>query len=141
MSTRTGASLRCVVVTPESTALDIEADSAVFTAEDGEIGIFAGRSPLVARLRPGELRLTTAAEVNRFFVDGGFAQVKNNVLTILTPRAFAQDQLNVADLEEQLKKAVVQTAAGDAVFERMKSIDRLRGQIRVARSGKSSRGH
>src|SRR5579871_4513292 len=80
-------SLQCVVVTPERTILDTSADSVIVPMYDGELGVLPGRAPLIGRLGPGELRTRRGNEVERFFVDGGFAQVRENVVTVLTPRA------------------------------------------------------
>ncbi|HEV3448331.1 MAG TPA: F0F1 ATP synthase subunit epsilon, partial [Gemmataceae bacterium] len=80
-------SLQCVVVTPERAVLDEPVDFVVLPLYDGELGVLPGRAPLIGRLGPGELRLRRGDAIRRFFVDGGFAQVRNNIVTVLTPRA------------------------------------------------------
>src|SRR5205085_9696624 len=94
--------VRCVVVTPETTVLDQTADFVAFPAYDGEVGILPHRAPLVARLGIGELRMRTGAQAKRYFVDGGFAQVRDDVVVILTPRAKPAAEVNAADAERQL---------------------------------------
>src|SRR6185369_17224947 len=89
-----GRTLQCVVVTPERTVLDTTADSVVVPMYDGELGVLPGRAPLIGRLGPGELRARHGATVERFFVDGGFAQVRDNVVTVLTPRAQKASEIN-----------------------------------------------
>ncbi len=39
--------VRCVVVTPEKTELDVKCDSLIVPLFDGELGILAGRAPMV----------------------------------------------------------------------------------------------
>ena len=47
------AELSCLVVTPERTVLEAEADFIALPLFDGEIGIAPGRSPLIGRLGYG----------------------------------------------------------------------------------------
>ena len=77
------AKINCTVVTPEQTALEQPVDFVVLPLEDGEIGIAEDHSPLIGRLGFGEMRLRDGDEVARFYVDGGFAQVVDNKVTVL----------------------------------------------------------
>ncbi|GIJ00146.1 ATP synthase F1 subcomplex epsilon subunit [Sediminihabitans luteus] len=53
-------------------------------AADGEIGILAGHSPLLAVLRQGALRITpTDGEALSATVSGGFISVDDNQVTIV----------------------------------------------------------
>ena len=76
--------LQCVVVTPERAVLDEPADFVALPMYDGELGVLPGRAPLIGRLGYGELRIRRGQETRRFFVDGGFAQVRANTVTVLT---------------------------------------------------------
>ncbi|MCS6977381.1 MAG: ATP synthase F1 subunit epsilon [Gemmatales bacterium] len=88
METQTArGTLQCVVVTPERTILDEQAEFVALPMYDGELGVLPGRAPLIGRLGTGELRLTTGGHSQRFYIDGGFAQVRSNVVTVLTSRA------------------------------------------------------
>src|SRR5262245_8317435 len=82
-----GSGLHCVVVTPERTVFDDVVDFVALPLYDGELGILHGHSPLIGRLGYGELRTRTGHEVHRYFIDGGFAQVRDDVVTVLTNRA------------------------------------------------------
>src|SRR5919201_5833253 len=87
--------LTCVVVTPERALLDEPADFVALPMYDGELGVLPGRAPLIGRLGYGELRLRRGATTQRYFVDGGFAQVRSNVVTVLTPRAIRGEDIDV----------------------------------------------
>lgn len=100
--------VRCVIVTPERAVLDAIAEMVILPMFDGELGVLAGRAPLVGRLGPGELRLRTGNNVARFFVDGGFAQVRANTVTVLTPRAVKAAEVTAA-------KAAEASAQADAI--------------------------
>src|SRR5262245_39338490 len=89
-----GERLRCVVVTPERTSLDEVVGFVALPLYDGELGILPGRSPLIGRLGYGELRTVTDGVTRRYFVDGGFAQVRDDVISVLTSRAIPAAQID-----------------------------------------------
>ena len=82
----TGA-LHVVVMSPETTVFEGGAEGVVIPAWDGEVGILRGHAPLMAILGSGEVRITTGGRVQKFQVDGGFAQVVENVVTVLSEKA------------------------------------------------------
>jgi F-type H+-transporting ATPase subunit epsilon len=78
----------CSVVTPEREVVDTdEATFVAFPAHDGEVGILAHRAPLLCQLGKGKLRIEKRGETLRFDIQGGFAQMVDNRLTILTENA------------------------------------------------------
>lgn len=81
-----GKQLQCVVVTPEKAVLDEPADMVILPMIDGELGVQPGRAALVGRLGKGELRLKNGAETKKWQLEGGFAQVRGDVVTVLTTR-------------------------------------------------------
>ena len=83
------AALRVVVISPERTVFEGEADSVIAPAWDGELGILRGHAPLMALLGSGDLRIRTGEDVARFHVSGGFLQVVDDVVTVLSERAQA----------------------------------------------------
>ena len=77
------------VISPERTVFEGQADMVVAPAWDGEIGILRGHAPLVILLGDGELRVQGPGGEQRFHVAGGFMQVAENVVTVLSERAAA----------------------------------------------------
>lgn len=92
----------CQLITPEAAMVDVQADQVVFTAHDGEVGILLNRAPLLCKLGIGEMRVTTEQGTQRFYVDGGFAHVIGNEVTILTERALAAEDIDPAEAEQEL---------------------------------------
>lgn len=126
--------IQCIVVTPERTWLDELVDSVVLPAYDGEIGILHGHTPLIARLGYGELRTRSGDSVQRYFVDGGFAQVRDDVVTVLTHRAIPAAQIDPAAAARELEQVESRRAVSDHDFaDRQRAVARARGMIRVAR--------
>ena len=99
------AQLQCVIVTPESTVLDEAADFVALPLFDGEIGIAPSHSPLIGRLGYGELRLMNGGKPQRFYVDGGFVQVADNVVSVLTNHALPAASIDGKAAAEQLTEA------------------------------------
>src|SRR3954451_22039283 len=108
----TTGTLQCIIVTPETTALDTPASFVALPLFDGEAGVAAGRSPLIGRLGYGELRVRTAGGTQHYYVDGGFVQVADNLVSVLTNRAVPAERINAATLAEQLSTAIGIAAAG-----------------------------
>ena len=126
--------LRCVVVTPERTELDREADFISLPMYDGELGVLKGRAPMIGRLGFGTLRLQTAAGPERYYVDGGFAQVEGDVVNVLTSRAIAVDLLDRDEIEKSLEEALELPASTPEQSQiRDTAVRRAKGQRRAAR--------
>ncbi len=125
--------LQCIVVTPEATVLDTEAEFVALPLYDGEIGIGLGHSPLIGRLGYGELRLRSGEETSSYYADGGFVQVADNVVSVLTERCLPITELDAEVAAEQLRSALSRSASGeDQVARRQRSQDQARAQVRLA---------
>jgi F-type H+-transporting ATPase subunit epsilon len=124
--------LQCVVVTPEKAVLDTSADFVALPLYDGELGVLPGRAPLICRLGFGDLRIKSGDHTQHFFIDGGFAQVRANVVTVLTPRAIKAENIDKAAAELALQAAHSPAATPEAQEEQLKAQQRARGQLRVA---------
>ena len=128
------AELTCIVVTPEQTAVDRQAEFVALPLYDGEIGIAPGRSPLIGRLGYGELRIRSGGQVERFYLAGGFVQVANNVVSVLTSRATPAGKVDEQAAETQLRDALKRPANTDELLEaRDRTIAQARAQMRIAR--------
>lgn len=79
--------LRCVIVTPERSVLDEPATFIVLPMIDGELGVLPRRMALIGRLGKGQMRIHQGDTIKHVAVEGGFAQVRSDVVTILTPSA------------------------------------------------------
>ena len=91
MATSTGSAkstgLHVVVISPENTVFEGQAESVVIPGWDGEIGILRGHAPLMAILGSGEVRITAGGAEHKYLVEGGFAQVFEDVVTVLSEKA------------------------------------------------------
>jgi len=125
--------LRVVVVTPEATVLHRNATFVALPLYDGELGVLPGRGPLIGRLGYGELRVCEGNDTDRYYVDGGFAQVSNNTISVLTNHAIPAGDIDPGVAREQLNEAQSRKANTDELLEiRDRLISQARAQIRVA---------
>lgn len=132
--TASNNSLRCVVVTPEETVLDTAAEFVALPLYDGEVGVALHHSPMIGRLGYGELRIRDAEGTSRYYVDGGFVQIADNVVSVLTNRSLAAEAVDVEVAEEQLSSALSGKAAGDEQLAiRERTLSQARAQLRVAK--------
>jgi F-type H+-transporting ATPase subunit epsilon len=94
------------VLTPEGEVFSGEARQVSTRTEAGEIGILANHTPLLAALRPTELRLKLSDSETRTFAQAhGWLQVYGNRARLLLEEAIAPDNLDAGALKEQLADA------------------------------------
>jgi F-type H+-transporting ATPase subunit epsilon len=100
------STLRCTIVTPEKAVFDEDVSYVSFPAWDGQHGMMAGQSPLLTRLGIGTARIDRpGGESVRYLIDGGFAQVEPNALTLLTEQAIEAGMLAVEAANTDLASA------------------------------------
>ena len=126
--------LRLVLVTPETTLLDESVKGLRFPLFDGQIGVLPSRAPLVGRLGTGELKVETASGSASFYIEGGFAQIKGSVVTLLTNRALRGDQIDAAAAEQELASALKEMPTTEEGFAaKDHSLQRARGMLEINR--------
>ena len=99
-----------VVVTPEQQVLDGTADSIVIPMHDGELGILPDRAPLMCELGTGQMRYQQAGRTHRLYIDGGFAQVHDNNVTVLTEHAAPAEEITDEMIAEAERRAADEKA-------------------------------
>jgi F-type H+-transporting ATPase subunit epsilon len=82
--------LRVSVISPERVLFEGDVDSLVAPALDGEVGVLTQHAPMMTLLGRGTLRLGSGASVRRFAVEGGFMQVVDDQVRVVTERAEEQ---------------------------------------------------
>jgi len=121
------------LVTPERVVLEAKAHSVVLPAYDGQLGVLRNRAPMLTRLGAGRLDAETDEGTKTFFVDGGFAQMVENRLTVLTEQAKRPEELDAAAARQALTEALTLPAGDKTSHEaRKRAIARARAQLRMA---------
>jgi F-type H+-transporting ATPase subunit epsilon len=126
--------LQCIVVTPEETALETPAQFVALPLFDGEKGVLPGHTPFIGRLGFGELRVVEGDRTLRYYLDGGFVQVADDAVSVLTNRATPAEQLDEEAAREQLAAAQARPAHSPELMAIRDRIERqARAQLRLAR--------
>ena len=124
--------IQVIVVTPEATVVDAQTSFVTLPFHDGELGVAANHAPLIGRLGVGEMRFESDGKTRRFYIDGGFAQIADNVVSVMAERAMAAQDMDVEEAKQQLTDAAGQAASGEEVELREKRVAQARAMVRVA---------
>lgn len=132
--------IRCVIVTPEQTVLDAKAAGVSLPLDDGSRGIAAGHAPFIGRLGSGEVQLhgvaggTGTETTIRTFVEGGFVEVGNNEVTVITQGATDSAAIKVSEAQGELENLLQQKAVGDDEIDALLKLESAaRARLRAAR--------
>ncbi|HEU4992350.1 MAG TPA: F0F1 ATP synthase subunit epsilon [Luteimonas sp.] len=138
------ATIRCDIVSAEAEIFHGEATMVVATGEMGELGIAPRHAPLITRLRPGKVVVTTPdGEQLDFAISGGILEVQPQVVTVLADTAVrAQDIDEAAVLAakaeaerilahrgEQMEVAEAQQRLAE-VTAQLQALERLRKNLK-----------
>jgi F-type H+-transporting ATPase subunit epsilon len=97
--------LRLTIVTAQDELFRGETDSVVLPADDGEVCILPGHTPLLARIRPGEARYRAGSDWECLFLAGGFLEVQPTEVTVLADTALRAEAIDAKAAEEAVKAA------------------------------------
>jgi F-type H+-transporting ATPase subunit epsilon len=99
------------LVSPEKIAFSGEVEQVDIPGVDGDFGVMAGHSPLVASVRPGIMIVTVGGKHEKIIVLGGLAEVSEKGLTVLADTATSLAELDrvafasqIAEMEANLKE-------------------------------------
>jgi F-type H+-transporting ATPase subunit epsilon len=130
-----GHSFEVEVLTPEGEVFEGEVRQVSTRTAVGEVGILANHAPLLAALRPTELRLHVSdSETHRYAQAHGWLQVFGNRARLLVEEAIDPQELDAAMLKEQLADAEQRLAdaeEGSAARNRAEK-DRTRAEAFLA---------
>ena len=127
------------VLTPEGEVYSGEVRQLSTRTAVGEIGILANHAPLLAELRPCELRLhVSEGETSRWAQAHGWLQVFANTALVLVEEAIPPDQLEPGRCREQVSEAeqrLGECEEGSAAHERaLRDKERAEAFLAVAES-------
>ncbi len=97
--------LAFALVSPEREIFHGEVDHVVVPGSEGEFGVSPAHAPVMSMIRPGALKVFNDGAERRIFVDGGFADVTPEGLTVLAEEALDLTDVDAAQLERDLRNA------------------------------------
>ena len=95
------------IVSAEAEIFSGEATMLIASAELGEVGIAPGHTPLITRIRPGEIRVQQpdGGEEIDVYVSGGILEVQPCVVTVLADTALRADDIDEAAAQKAKEEA------------------------------------
>jgi F-type H+-transporting ATPase subunit epsilon len=109
------AHIRLEFVTPERAIVHDNVDEVQLPGEEGYFGVLPGHAPLLAALRTGEMWYRTGSEKRFAFLDGGFAEVLPDRVSILAQVAERAEDIDHARAEAAKRRAEERLATPSAV--------------------------
>jgi F-type H+-transporting ATPase subunit epsilon len=97
--------LRLRIVTPERLLLDEDVDEATAPGAVGEFGVFPNHTTFLSSLQPGRLVYKRGGQTHALVVGGGFAEVVDNVMTVLTNSAELAQEIDLERARTALRQA------------------------------------
>jgi F-type H+-transporting ATPase subunit epsilon len=132
--------LRLEFVTPERAIVHEDVDEVEIPGENGYFGVLPGHAALLAALRTGVLWYRKGADRTYAFVDGGFAEVLPDRVTILAQVAERADEIDVQRAEAAKRRAEESLARAmpDMDYERARiALLRALARLQVSRQVRS----
>ena len=130
--------LRLRVVTPQRLLLDEEADEVTAPGTVGEFGVLPNHITFLSSLEPGRLTYRRGGQVRTLVVSGGFAEVVDNVMTVLADSAEFANEIDIERARAALRAAeesLKTLAVNDPAFAEAQAA-RLRAQARLEVAGR-----
>ena len=112
------------IVSAEAEIFSQEVEMVYATAEMGEVGISPKHTPLITKLKPGDVRAQiNKDEMKTFYVSGGILEIQPNEVTILSDTALREDDLDEerALEAEKLAQEAMKNSANEVDATKAKS--------------------
>ncbi|MFO7942045.1 MAG: F0F1 ATP synthase subunit epsilon [Bacillota bacterium] len=138
-------SLTLRIITPEGANPQVEADYVVLPGADGYIGILPRHISLVLALKAGVLSYREAgkdagSEMEMVAVSGGFAEVSDDVITVLADTAEYAEQVDVERAREALRRAEERLSRSSTDIDAVRARAALeRAMTRLRAAGENER--
>ena len=120
------------IVNPDKSFLSKEdVTEVVVPAFEGEIGILKDHISIISFLKPGIIKIYSKNGEDKFYIEDGIIEFKNNNLSILTSSIFNLKDMEKSKIQELLKTAEDETSKKELTDQTKYLIDQ---KIEVLRS-------
>lgn len=114
------------VIAPDRTVWDANAEEVILPSSTGQLGILQGHIPLLTALDIGVMRVRINKEWQPIILLGGFAEIKNNTITILVNGAEEASEINTETVKNNLEKAIIELAEANTNKEKIEATQNVR---------------
>ena len=119
------ATLHFDLVSPEKLLFSGDVDQVDVPGSEGDFGVLAGHAPFVTTVRPGILTIFQGGAGLKVVVNGGFAEVNPEGLTVLADMAVPLEDFDRAVLAGQIKDTEEDVADAKEPWQRDKLAHKL----------------
>jgi F-type H+-transporting ATPase subunit epsilon len=127
------------LVSPTRLVFSGEAEQVDVPGAEGDFGVLPGHAPFISALRPGVLTIRNGADVKRYFVRGGFAEVNPEGLTVLAETAVPVEDVDREAMADAIKAAEKSVADARDDAARWKAVEAAE-QLKAAAAQVSGAG-
>ena len=123
------------VIAPDRTVWDASAEEVILPSSTGQLGILKGHIPLLTALDIGVMRVRIEKEWKPIILLGGFAEVKNNQITILVNGAEAVDKIDLNTAQNNLDQAIqilTEAETNKEKIEATQNVRKARAKVQAA---------
>ncbi|WP_218079813.1 ATP synthase F1 subunit epsilon [Anthocerotibacter panamensis] len=127
--------LKLKIIAPDKVVWDSDVDEVILPSQSGSLGILTNHAPLLTGLNIGVLQVRMQNQMLNIAIDKGFAEVENNIVTILVNQADRGDQIDLAKAQEARARAqkILETSQDKAdLLTAQLNLQRANAQIRAA---------
>lgn len=100
-----GVTFQLSIITPEHEFFQGAVEMLIMQCEDGEVGILANHSPMIASIPPGELRIKKDNEWRSVVVSDGFATITREHVLVLVQTAERPEDIDINRAERDRRRA------------------------------------
>lgn len=118
--------LKIRVIAPDRTVWNADAEEVILPSSTGQLGILTGHIPLLTALDIGVMRVRVEKDWIPIVLLGGFAEVENNIITILVNGAEEGSEINIEKAQSSLQKAMSMLAEAETNKEKIEATQKIR---------------
>nr|YP_009392275.1 ATP synthase CF1 subunit epsilon [Osmundaria fimbriata]ARW60837.1 ATP synthase CF1 subunit epsilon [Osmundaria fimbriata] len=118
--------LKIRVIAPDKIVWDANAEEVILPSSTGQLGILKGHIPLLTALDIGVMRVRLNKEWKPIILLGGFAEINENIITILVNGAEEALEINLDEAKKDLEKATDLVKSAQTNKEKIDATQTLR---------------
>ena len=140
MATQT---IKLEIVSAEEELFSDDVEMIFAPAEMGEVGITPKHTPLITKLKAGDLRAQISKnDVKTFFISGGILEIQPNIVTVLSDTAIREadlDEERAKQAEENAKEAMKNTSSDIDLVKAKADLVQAAAQLRLIKKLKKKK--
>tara|TARA_B100000427_G_scaffold319530_1_gene317855 strand:- start:77 stop:499 length:423 start_codon:yes stop_codon:yes gene_type:complete len=135
--------IKLEIVSAEEELFSDDVEMIFAPAEMGEVGITPKHTPLITKLKPGDLRAQISKnETKTFFISGGILEIQPNIVTVLSDTAIRESDLDeerAQAAEESAREAMKNTSSDIDLAKAKADLAQAAAQLRLIRKLKKKK--